>query len=87
MVPVAHMATDAESGDRGSSGVETEKDLDAGVERADVENLGVAVDERYSKDAGAADVVEQNPAENYGDDAKTKSRQQSFLWLPRSRPP
>lgn len=67
------MATDAESVGRGLSSVETEKDLNAGVERADVGNLDVAVDERYSKDAGAADVVERNPAEYYGGDATTKS--------------
>ena len=68
------MVIDAESVDRGSSSVETEKGLCAGGGPADVENLGVAVDERYSTDAGAADVVERNPAEDYGDDAKTKSR-------------
>lgn len=54
--------------------METEKGLNAGVGPADVENLDVAVDERYSKGAGAADVVERNPAEDYGDDATTKSR-------------
>ncbi|MCJ1271677.1 hypothetical protein MMC22_011582 [Lobaria immixta] len=74
LVLAAHKATDAGSGGRGSSSVETEKGLNAGVGPADVENLDVAVDERYSKDAGVADVVERNPAEDYGDDAKTKSR-------------
>lgn len=66
------MATDVESAGRGSSRVGTEKGPSAGVERADVENWGVAVDERYSKDAGAADAVERNPAEDYGDDATTQ---------------
>ena len=68
------MATDAESVGRGLSSVVKEKDLNAGVEWADAENLDVAVDERYSKDASAADVVELNPAEDYGGDATTKSR-------------
>lgn len=44
--PAARKATDAEWEDRGSTSVETEKGLNAGMERADVENLDVAVDER-----------------------------------------